>query len=192
MFSLKGKLKDLAGSAAQHLSARTIPVPQSAVNAGLKHAIDDVPEVDSLTLTIQDGHFEALAHVRKGMLMMDMRADATLRFAIERARISASEQWIELRQIGDMKLKGRDVADKIAIAIVEAVVFALLKVDPVEAATRGIPSVRRTGDLLHIDAAPMLPQSARQWTQKPWVKLGHVGEITCEPGRFVLHVKLGS
>lgn len=38
----------------------------------------------------------------------------------------------------------------------------------------------------------MLPPGAQVWTQQPWMKLGHIGKITCEPGRFVLHVRLAT
>lgn len=185
-------LKNLIGAARRFTRNPIIPVPEAAINAVLPHAVRDISEVRSLRIAVRDGHFDAIAHVNKEVLFMDVNADATVGFVIDAARISASEQWVVLRRQGKMNLRGHDVIDKIAAAVVEALVISLLAVDPVESATRGLPNIRRDGDCYHVDLGPMLPEDWTTRLEHPLMRLGHVHAIRCKPGRLELALKVGT
>lgn len=166
---------------ASFLKNPSIPIPEEDINRVLPYAIQDVKEIQSLRVAVYDGYFDATAHLSTEVLYMNMQADATVRFAIEEACISVDEQWIVLRQVGKVVLRGHDLVDEIAASVIEAILFSLLDIDPVAAATQGLPNVRRDKDRYHVDISTMLPADAVAKYRKPWMRAGRIREILCKP-----------
>lgn len=161
-----------------------VPVPEAVVNRALPMALRQAPELERLTVAAGPEWFDAQARVRHAGRLVDV----TLRLAFEDVSVSLDEQRVVLRQIGtpSVAVEGGLIASLVAGAVVRAV----LRLGPHAAPRAGRPHVTREGDLYRIDLAPMLPEGWNARLDQPWMKLGKVRAIRCEPGRF--RVVLGS
>ena len=158
-----------------------IPIPQSALNLVLPYLYKDLPEVQSMQLSIHDGYFCAEIRVKKWLEMA-----TTLRFEIVGAKLTADEQYIQLRQTEKTSLYSDGFIGKIAMAIVESIFFTLIKTDPVHYAANKQDGIVVKDGVYDINLGQL---GLKDWLgQHPkteaFLKFGSVGEIRCVEGAF--------
>ena len=158
-----------------------IPIPQQALNLVLPYLYKDIPEVQSMQLSIHDGYFCAEIRVKKWLEMA-----TTLRFEIVGAKLTADEQYIQLRQMEKTSLYSDSFIGKIAVAIVEAIFFSLVKTDPVHYAANKQDGIVVQDGVYDINLGQL---GLKDWlAQHPktetFLKFGGIGEIRCVEGVF--------
>lgn len=158
-----------------------IPIPQSALNLVLPYLYKDIPEIQSMQLSIHDGYFCADIRVKKWLEMT-----TTLRFEIVSAKLTADVQLIHLRQMEKANLYGDGLIGKIALAIVESIFFTLIKTDPVHYAANKQDGIVVKDGVYAIDLGQL---GLKDWlAQHPKTEIllnfGGVGEIRCVDGAF--------
>ena len=158
-----------------------IPIPQQALNLVLPYLYKDISEVQSMQLSIHDGYFCAEIRVKKWLEMA-----TTLRFEIVGAKLTADEQYIQLRQTEKTSLYSDGFIGKIAMAIVESIFFTLIKTDPVHYAANKQDGIVVKDGVYDINLGRL---GLKDWlVQHPktetFLKFGGIGEIRCVEGAF--------
>ena len=169
------------GIAAAVQQPPVIPIPQSALNLVLPYLYKDIPEMQSMQLSIHAGYFCAEIRVKKWLEMA-----TTLRFEIVGAKLTADEQYIQLRQTEKTSLYSDGFIGKIAVAIVEAIFFTLIKTDPVHYAANKQDGIVVQDGVYDINLGQL---GLKDWlVQHPktetFLKFGGIGEIRCVEGAF--------
>lgn len=158
-----------------------IPIPQQAINLVLPYLYKDIPEVQSIQLSIHDGYCCAEIRVKKWLEMA-----TTLQFEIVGAKLTADEQYIQLRQMEKTSLYSEGFIGKIAVAIVEAIFFSLIKTDPVHYVANKQDGIMVLDGVYNINLGQL---GLKDWLgQHPktetFLKFGGVSEIRCVEGAF--------
>lgn len=139
MFS---KIKAMASAGMESLLAdRSIPVSEDFINDALKSLIQDIPELTSVALDIQDGSFELVAEGKK-VIPFNLRT----RFEISACEISATKQVVTFRQISKTELSADKLMERILIQVFKAIACGIFRVEPTKLALEGLPGVTISGD----------------------------------------------
>ncbi len=134
-----------------------------------------------MQLSIHDGYFCVEIRVKKWLEMA-----TTLRFEIVSAKLTADEQYIQLRQTEKTSLYSDGFIGKITVAIVEAIFFTLIKTDPVHYAANKQDGIVVKDGVYDINLGQL---GVKDWlAQHPktetLLKFSGIGEIRCVKGVF--------
>jgi hypothetical protein len=136
------KFKKILSTGAEVLLAdRIIPIAEGVINTALSTFVEDVPELSSLSLEIQDGSFEVVAKMRKVVAVK-----SRTRFEITSCEISAAKQLVTFRRISPTELSSEKLLDRILIQI-----FKIFQIEPAKFAVERLPGMTVNGDSYTVD-----------------------------------------
>ena len=159
---------------------RTIPIAEGVINAALSKFSEDVPELSSLSLDIQEGNFELVAEGKK-ILTLKSRT----RFEITSCEISAEKQIITFLRISPTELSADKLLDRILIQIFKAIACGIFQIEPAKFALEGLPGMTVNGDSYTVDLSQT--KLAESVTNKVGIMLQVTGnlmkvkELRCVP-----------
>jgi hypothetical protein len=128
------------------LADRTLPIAEELINAYLSKFAEDVPELSSLSMDIQEGSFELVAEVRK-----IVSVKSRTRFEITSCEISAAKQLITFRRISPTELSADKLLDRILVQVLKAITCGIFQIEPTQFALEGLPSMTVDGDSYTVD-----------------------------------------
>jgi hypothetical protein len=128
------------------LKDRTLPVSEGIINPALAKFAEDVPELASLSLDIQEGSFELAAEVRKVVTIK-----SRTRFEITSCEISGAKQLITFRRISPTELSADKLLDRILIVVFKAIACGIFQIEPAEFVLEGLPGMTVNGDSYTVD-----------------------------------------
>jgi hypothetical protein len=141
------KFKNLLSAGAEALLAdRTIPIAEGVINAALSKFAEDIPELSSLSLDIQEGSFDVVAEMRKVVTVK-----SRTRFEITSCEISAAKQLITFRRISTTELSAEKLLDRILIVVFKAIACGIFQIEPAKFALAGLPGITVNGDSYTVD-----------------------------------------
>jgi hypothetical protein len=140
------KFKNLLSTGAEVLLAdRAIPIAGGIINTALSKFAEDIPELASLSLDIQEGSFELAAEVRKVVTIK-----SRTRLAITSCDISAAKQLITFRRISPTELSADKLLDRIFIKVFK-VIAKIFQIELANFVLKRLPGMTVNGDSYTVD-----------------------------------------
>lgn len=138
-------------AAAEKLKSTIFPIKLSndTLNKAVGKVFGEEKEIQSVTLAVHDGWFEAQAKIKHGLAAFDV----TVEFEILRFEVDQQVQLIELRQRNELKTDALGWRNKIAVYVVKSIISAFTGKSLLHWGLKGKDGITVNKDLISIDLA---------------------------------------